>query len=225
MGWLSFLSWRSARSLRLTRKTSGTLAAVERRGQVVVGAVGLDLDGGLVVGGVVGVDDRLVGVGLVLGAPDAEGQIDLGDRPGRRRAGGAGIVVVTGAPGDGGAQHEREGHHDPPALQHPSPPLGPGHPTHGPPTVGRSLRSRFTGRRGSVFASATTRSKTSRLTAAPSRRIASSSRMISRSRRTSLGRRSGSQAPAPMSIQCRPYLASSSASRSWSLLVSISPAQ
>ena len=34
-----------------------------------------------------------------------------------------------------------------------------------------------------------------------------------------------SQPPVPMSIQCRPYRASSSASRSWSWLLSISPAQ
>ena len=173
MGWLSSLSWRSARSPRLTRKTSGTSPLVERRHQVVVGAVGPDLDGGLVVGGVVGVDDGLVGVGLLLGPPDTEGQVDLGDRAGRRRAGRVGILVVTGAPGDGGAQHQREGHHDPPALHHTllsaratlpmghrqsTAPCGPVSPDG---VVALRLRH--------------DRSKTSRLTAAPSRRIASSS--------------------------------------------------
>ena len=161
MGWLSFLLLEVGEVAAADQEDVGHLAAVERRDQVVVGAVGLDLDVGLVVGGVVGVDDALVGVGLLLGAPDAEGQVDLGGRPGRRRAGGSGIVVVTGAAGHGGAQHEREGHHDPPAQHPPSSRPGPPYPWAAdsrplpPVEVHRTAWKRF--------ASATTRSKTSRL--------------------------------------------------------------
>ena len=89
--------------------------------------------------------------------------------------------------------------------------------------LGRGL-DRLTSSGWNSRAAATTASNTPWSRAAPSRRTSASGSRSSRSSRTSLGRPSRSQAPVPTSIQCRPQLASCSASRSWSWLVSCSRA-